>query len=161
MTGKKSYLYSCVVSIHVFYIRPLSNKTMWHPHTSGASSANVPAPHAAQSRHTRIISHLLPSWVYAPTSSWSRTIARYRVRALPLLKRKCSHASRAYIALFTRHRHVTLASLQSSPYHSASCYHHISELTMCLHAPESLRAFRYSTVLSHPYSALCLRLSHA
>jgi hypothetical protein len=26
-TGKKSYLYSCVVSIHAFYIRPLSNKT--------------------------------------------------------------------------------------------------------------------------------------
>jgi hypothetical protein len=72
------------------------------------------------------------------------------LRALPLHKRECSRASRAYVALFTRHSHITLASLQSSPYHSGSCHYHIPELTLCLHTPESLRAFRCSTALSRP-----------
>jgi hypothetical protein len=125
----------------------------------------------------------------------------YRIRALPLFKRECSRASRAYVALSTRldmspshhqqsivmrslrpyillmshnrsilrsrtsafqarmfprfarlcrlihaHRHITLASLQSSPCHSGNHHHHISKLTLCLHAPESLRA---SATLPH------------
>ncbi|KAG2743664.1 hypothetical protein P692DRAFT_20878492 [Suillus brevipes Sb2] len=85
----------------------------------------------------------------------------YRIRALPLHKRECSRASRAYVALFTRPRHVTRASLQSFPYHSGSHHHHIPELTLCLHTPESLRAFCCSTALSCPYDALRLRLSRA
>jgi hypothetical protein len=79
------------------------------------------------------------------------------VHALPLRKAQCSHASRAYVALFTRPRHVTLASSQSSPYHSGSHHHHIPELLLCLHAPESLRTICCSTTLSHPYGALRLR----
>ncbi|KAG1756922.1 hypothetical protein EDD22DRAFT_957298 [Suillus occidentalis] len=81
----------------------------------------------------------------------------YQVRALSLRKAQCSRASCAYVALFTRPKHIALTSSQSSPYHSGSHHHHIPELLLCLHAPESLRAIRCSTALSHPYGALHLR----
>jgi hypothetical protein len=84
----------------------------------------------------------------------------YQVRALPLRKAQCSRASRAYVALFTRHRHVTLASLQSSPLpRIIQAVVSIISTTFCrVHMHQShLRAIRYSTALSCPYGALHLR----
>jgi hypothetical protein len=66
-------------------------------------------------------------------------------RSIPRSRTSASQArmflrfARLYRLIHT-HRHITLASLQSSPYHSGSCHHHFPALLLCLHTPESLRA---------------------
>jgi hypothetical protein len=67
---------------------------------------------------------------------------RFARRNVPALRAPMSPCSRA---------------IDTSPSHHCSHHHHIPELLLCLHAPESPSCNHYSTALSCPYGTLCTR----
>ncbi|KAG2737669.1 hypothetical protein P692DRAFT_20883335 [Suillus brevipes Sb2] len=151
-------------SLHPFEVAPVLDTAFTHFRFKRECSRASRAYVALSTRLDMSPSHHQQSIVMSSLHHYILLKSRYR--SIPRSRTSASQARMfprfaRLCRLIHAHTHVALASLQSSPYHSGSHHHHIPECLLCLHTPESLRAFRCSTTLSRPYDALRLRLSRA